>query len=113
MESMPMTMETGALLSSVAHELRVPEDELPRQGLRAYVERELRAVKVEIFQICGRCGISEETEVFGTIGRCRPTLCVSVEGTRDIQPRGSCGDLVIRNPLGLRVEMSPDRGRKV
>ena len=56
-------MENSAILSRVAHELHVPEAELMRQGLRAYVERELRRVKAEIFQICGRYGIRPGEEM--------------------------------------------------
>lgn len=59
-----MIAQSERILNKVARELEVSEDDLLRQGLQTFLERQLRAVKTEIFQICGRYGISgiEEME---------------------------------------------------
>ena len=59
-----MTAQSERILNKLALELQLSEDDLLRQGLRTFLERQLRAIKTEIFQICGRYGISgiEEME---------------------------------------------------
>jgi hypothetical protein len=59
------TMPTEALqiLSTVARELGISEDDLLKQGLRSVLERQLREVKAEIFAISGRYGVSSVTEM--------------------------------------------------
>lgn len=52
-----MTVQVSEMPGTVAQELRIPEEELLRQGLRAFLERQLRAVKAEIFEIGGRYGV--------------------------------------------------------
>jgi hypothetical protein len=51
------------MLSTVAHELHISEEELLRQGLRRVLEHHLRAVKAEIFEISSRYGVSSVTEM--------------------------------------------------
>jgi hypothetical protein len=68
-----MVMQANAILNMMSQELHIPEDELLKQGLRIFLERQLRAVKAEIFEICGRYGVSgvEEMEAHyrdGTLG---------------------------------------------
>jgi len=53
-----MVVSASAMLNTVAQELRVPEEEVLREGLRAFLERQLRAIKAEMFEICGRYGVS-------------------------------------------------------
>ncbi len=59
---MRMTAQTRGILSTVAQELHVSEEELLKQGLCTLLERQLRAVKTEIFEICGRYGIRNVEE---------------------------------------------------
>lgn len=48
-----MTAQSTAILKTVAQELHVSEEDLLKQGLRTFLERRLRAIKAEIFEICG------------------------------------------------------------
>ena len=57
-----MTMQT-TVLNEVAQTLQIPEDELLRQGLRTYLERQLRMVKAEIFELYGRYTVSSVQEM--------------------------------------------------
>lgn len=54
-------MET--LLETLSHELRIPEEDLLREGMRALLERQLRDVKVGIFEITGRYGVASVEEM--------------------------------------------------
>jgi hypothetical protein len=58
-------MHTGAgqILSTVARELGISEDDLLKQGLRSFLERQLIEVKAEIFKISGCYGVSSITEM--------------------------------------------------
>lgn len=60
-----MAVGVETMLKTVAEELHVSEEDLLKQGLRAFLERQLRAVKAEIFQITSPYGLSgvEEMEV--------------------------------------------------
>lgn len=51
------------MLSTVARELQVSEEDLVKQGLRSVLERQLREVKAEIFAIHGRYGVSSVEEM--------------------------------------------------
>ena len=53
-----MTLPTSEILSTVARELHVSEEDLLKQGLRSVLEHQLREVKAEIFAISGRYGVS-------------------------------------------------------
>ena len=77
-----MGVGAGALLNTVAQELHVPEDELLREGLRAFLERQLRAVKAEIFEICGRYGVSDVEEIEA---RYRDGTLEEADSWRDLQ----------------------------
>ncbi|MFQ5435011.1 MAG: hypothetical protein ACE5FD_09060 [Anaerolineae bacterium] len=57
-----MTIQT-TLLDQVAQTLQIPEEELLRQGLTAYLERQLRMVKAEIFELYGRYHIASVQEM--------------------------------------------------
>ena len=41
----------------------ISEDDLLKQGLRSFLERQLREVKAQIFEISGRYGVSSVTEM--------------------------------------------------
>jgi hypothetical protein len=58
-----MTVQKNAILSTVARELHVSEDDLLRQGLRALLERQLRQVKAQIFELTGRYDVSSVEEM--------------------------------------------------
>jgi hypothetical protein len=58
-----MPIGVGQILSTVARELGISEDDLLKQGLRSFLERQLREVKAEIFEISGRYGASSVTEM--------------------------------------------------
>ncbi len=77
-----MAVQAGGMLSTVAQELHIPEEELLRQGLRAFLERQLRAVKAEIFEIHGRYGISSVEEMEA---RYRDGTLEEADSWRDLQ----------------------------
>jgi len=56
-------VQTNDILGTVAQELRVSEDDLLKQGLRSLLEHQLREVKVCIFAITGRYGVSSVEEM--------------------------------------------------
>ena len=58
-----MTPQTVSALNTVSEALHIPEDELLRRGLRAYLKQQLRAVKADIFEIYGRYQISNVAEM--------------------------------------------------
>jgi hypothetical protein len=58
-----MSVQGIELLSTVARELHISEEELLRQGLRRVLEHQLRAVKAEIFEISSRYGVSSVAEM--------------------------------------------------
>jgi hypothetical protein len=47
----------------VAQEMHVSEDDLLRQGLHILLERQLREIKTQIFEIIGRYGVSSAEEM--------------------------------------------------
>jgi len=51
-------MESSRLLAAVASELEVSEDDLVANGIRAFLESQLRQVSAEILEICGRYGVA-------------------------------------------------------
>jgi hypothetical protein len=59
------TMPTQAvqILSTVARGLGISKDDLLKQELCRFLERLLREVKTETFEICGRYGVSNVTEM--------------------------------------------------
>lgn len=53
-----MTSQANTILTTVAHELQLSEEDLVKQGVRSVLERRLREVKAEIFALHGRYGVS-------------------------------------------------------
>ena len=58
-----MAVRTETMLKTVAEELHLSEEDLLKQGLRAFLERQLREVKAEIFHITGRYRVSSVEEM--------------------------------------------------
>jgi hypothetical protein len=66
----------------VARELHIPEDDVLRQGLRALLETELRAVKAQIFEITGLYGVSSAQDMES---RYRQGTLEEADSWRDLQ----------------------------
>ena len=58
-----MPIEAVQILSTVARELGISEDDLLKQGLRSFLDRQLHKVKAAIFDISGHYGVSSVTEM--------------------------------------------------
>jgi aminoglycoside phosphotransferase (APT) family kinase protein len=58
-----MTLQANEILTTVARELQLSEDDLVRQGLRSVLERQVREVKAEIFTLHGQYGVSSVEEM--------------------------------------------------
>jgi len=58
-----MTVQVQAILKIVAQELYLSQEELLRRGTRSLLDRQLREIKAEIFQIRGRYGVSSVEEM--------------------------------------------------
>lgn len=56
-------VKTQKVIDALAQELHLPEESILEQGLKTFVERKLREIKVEIFQITGKYGISSAEEM--------------------------------------------------
>jgi len=52
-----MTAPITAILGEMAEELQIPKDDLIRRGVQSYLERQLRMVQAEIFEITSRYNI--------------------------------------------------------
>ena len=77
-----MATEAVQILSTVARELGISEDDLLKQGLRSFLERQLREVKAELFEISGRYGVSRVTEMEA---RYRDGTLEEADSWRDLQ----------------------------
>jgi hypothetical protein len=77
-----MPTQSAQILSAVARELSISEDDLLKQGLRSFLERQLRKVKAEIFEISGRYGVSSVTEMEA---RYRDGTLEEADSWRDLQ----------------------------
>jgi hypothetical protein len=77
-----MTLQPEGILSTVARELHIPEEDLLKQGLRSVLERQLRKVKAEIFEISGRQGVSSVEEMEA---RYRDGTLQEADSWRDLQ----------------------------
>ena len=77
-----MPTQSAQILSAVARELSISEDDLLKQGLRSFLERQLREVKAEIFEISGRYGVSSVTEMEA---RYRDGTLEEADSWRDLQ----------------------------
>ncbi len=77
-----MTVEAAAMLSTVAQELQISEDELLRQGLRSYLDEQLRSVKAELLELYGRYGVRTVEEMEN---RYRDGTLEEADSWRDLQ----------------------------
>lgn len=77
-----MSTVTSEALKLVARELDITEDDVLRQGLRALLERELRAVKAQIFEIRGLYKVSSVKEMEA---RYRDGTLEEADSWRDLQ----------------------------
>ena len=77
-----MTPQASEILSTVARELKVSEEELLKHGLRSFLESQLREVKAEIFEISSRYGVSSVEEMEA---RYRNGTLEEADSWRDLQ----------------------------
>lgn len=77
-----MSPQANKILSTVARELKISEEELVKQGLRSFVESQLREVKAEIFELSGRYGVSSVEEMEA---RYRDGTLEEADSWRDLQ----------------------------
>jgi len=77
-----MSPQTNKILSTVARELKISEEELVKQGLRRFLESQLREVKAEIFELSGRYGVSSVEEMEA---RYRDGTLEEADSWRDLQ----------------------------
>ena len=77
-----MPPQAAQILSTVARELGISEDDLLKQGLRSFLEHQLCAVKTEFFEISGRYGLSSVTELEA---RYRNGTLEEADSWRDLQ----------------------------
>ena len=77
-----MSPQANKILSTVARELKISEEELVKQGLRSFFESQLREVKAEIFELSGRYGVSSVEEMEA---RYRDGTLEEADSWRDLQ----------------------------
>jgi len=77
-----MISQTITKLSEVAEELHIPEDDLIRRGVQSYLERQLRGVQAEIFEITSRYNV---TDVEDMEGRYRNGTLEEADSRQDLQ----------------------------
>jgi hypothetical protein len=53
-----MTAPITTILGEMAEELQIPKDDLIRRGVQSYLERQLRMIQAEIFEITSRYNVS-------------------------------------------------------
>lgn len=58
-----MVVEVTPLLGTVAQEFQLSESDLVRQGVRAFVERQLLQVNAQVLEIAGRYRVSSVAEM--------------------------------------------------
>lgn len=75
-------LETKAILGKAAEALHVSEEDVLRQGVRALLERRLRDVETQIFELTGRYGVSS---VEGMEEQYREGTLEEADSWRDLQ----------------------------
>jgi Arc/MetJ-type ribon-helix-helix transcriptional regulator len=78
-----MSVSTDEILSTIAQELRLSEDEVLREGLRTLLERQIRTISAEVLEIHGRYGITSVEEMED---RYREGSLEEATSWRDLQP---------------------------
>jgi len=56
-------VQLKGMLETLSRELSIPEDDLLKKGLRAFLEQQLRLINAEILEICGRYSVSGVEEM--------------------------------------------------
>jgi hypothetical protein len=77
-----MQMQENSMLGAVARALHISEEDWLQQGVRSLLERHLREVKAEIFEITGRYGVSSVEELEA---RDRDGTLEEADSWRDLQ----------------------------
>ena len=77
-----MIPQLETVLKSAAEELHRSQDDLMVEGLRSFLEHQLRAVQTEIFRIGGQYGVSSVEEMEG---RYRDGTLEEADSWRDAQ----------------------------
>ena len=77
-----MPVQGIEMLSTVARELHISEEELLKQGLHGFLTHQLRAIKAEIFEISSRYGIGSVAEMEA---RYRDGTLEEADSWRDLQ----------------------------
>ncbi|MDX9993290.1 MAG: hypothetical protein RBS68_14710 [Anaerolineales bacterium] len=77
-----MTVSTITILGEVAEALQLPEDDLIRKSVHSYLERQLRAVQAEIFEITSRYTVTGVEEMDG---RYRDGTLEEADSWQDLQ----------------------------
>ena len=75
-------LQTQAVIKTAAEELGLSQDELIMQGLRQFLERQLREVQAQIFQIAGSYGVTDVEEMEE---RYRAGVLEEADSWRDLQ----------------------------
>jgi len=58
-----MALPAKNILSRIAHDLGLSEEDLLKQGMRSFLEQQLRKTNADIFEICGRYGVRNVNEM--------------------------------------------------
>lgn len=77
-----MVLQTDPIIRTIAQEMHISEDTLLKQGARALLERQLRQVKAQIFEITSRYGVSSVEEMEA---RYREGTLEEADSWRDLQ----------------------------
>ncbi len=77
-----MVLQTDSVISAVAKEMHIPEETLVRQGARALLERRLRQIKADLFDLTSRYGVSS---VEAMEARYREGTLEEADSWRDLQ----------------------------
>ena len=77
-----MVLQTDSVISAVAKEMHISEDNLVRQGTGALLERRLRQIKADLFDLTSRYGVSS---VEAMEARYREGTLEEADSWRDLQ----------------------------
>ncbi|MFH1491498.1 MAG: hypothetical protein ABII06_21525 [Pseudomonadota bacterium] len=58
-----MAVPAKNILGRIAQDLGLSEDDLLKQGMRSFLEQQLRKTNADIFEICGRHGVKNVNEM--------------------------------------------------
>ncbi|MDH7578051.1 MAG: hypothetical protein QHH75_09585 [Bacillota bacterium] len=60
---MEMALRAKKVIDALARELNLPGEAILEEGLKSFLEKKLRSIKAEIFQIAGKYGVSSVEEM--------------------------------------------------